>query len=124
MTTSRRGSSCRKMRMTRSRLRATVAFAASVVGVNAFSAFGVESRTISLTCKSCVRYMKTIIAQFGGAESSDFSARRGNGHAANFFVSCHARKFYDRRKIERRTEGVADQSRRKKIRHVRRDLRG
>jgi len=34
--------------------------AASVVGVCAFSALGVESRTISLTCKSCVRYMVTL----------------------------------------------------------------
>ena len=42
MTTSRRGSSCRKMRMIRSRLRATVALAASVVGDCAFNSRGVE----------------------------------------------------------------------------------
>jgi hypothetical protein len=43
MTTSRRGSSCRKMRMTRSRDCATVAFTASGVGVSAFSARGESS---------------------------------------------------------------------------------
>jgi len=54
MTTSSRGSSRRKMRMIRSRLCATIALTASGVGDCAFSSRGVSSRTISLTCKSCV----------------------------------------------------------------------
>src|SRR5208282_4700159 len=37
----------------------------------AFNSRGVSSRTISLTCKSCVRYMRTSIARFGFGKSSN-----------------------------------------------------
>ena len=70
MTTSRRGSSCRKIRMTRSRLRATVALIASLIGDSAFMARGDDSGTISLTCKSCVRYMKSSITRNSVREKS------------------------------------------------------
>ena len=60
ITTSSRGSSCRKMRMTRSRACATVSFTASGVGDSAFKARGDSSGTISLTCISCVRYMVSV----------------------------------------------------------------
>src|ERR1019366_9919527 len=60
-----------KMRMTRSRACATVAFTASVVGVNALSSRGESSRMISLTCKSCVRYMRSSVAKMGFAKSGN-----------------------------------------------------
>src|ERR1700744_4351163 len=69
ITTRRRGSSWRKIRMTRSRLRATVALACSLTGETPLMARGASSGTISLTCKSCVRYMGFSIAEVGASKS-------------------------------------------------------
>ena len=64
-----------------------MALTASGVGDCAFNSRGVSSRTISLTCKSCVRNMKTSIARVGGAGRTNSSRQLlDTRRVASFFV--------------------------------------
>src|SRR5581483_10935920 len=75
-TTSSRGSSRRKIRMTASRPPTTVALAASVIGKSAFNLPGATRRTISRTCRLWVRNIGGTISGTKADESLSWAMRR------------------------------------------------